>query len=98
MTVNPMKTAVDSLFNRLGRTATYKNNSVRLILSEPDEITEVGFVNAHSGTHRVKIRISDAPDLKVGDKIGMDGKIYAVRSEPVRDIHNLIWSCDLVCV
>ena len=36
--------------------------------------------------------------LKVGDKIGMDGKIYAVRSEPVKDIHNLIWSCDLVCV
>ena len=93
-----MKTAVDSLFNRLGRAATYKNNSVRLILSEPDEITEVGFVNAHSGTHRAKIRISDAPDLKVGDKIGMDGKIYVVRSEPVKDIHNLIWSCDLVCI
>lgn len=93
-----MKTAVDSLFNRLGWMATYKNSSVRLILSEPDEITEAGFVNAHSGTHRAKIRISDAPDLKVGDKIGMDGKIYAVRSEPVKDIHNLIWSCDLVCV
>ena len=74
------------------------NSSVRLILSEPDEITEVGFVNAHSGTHRAKIRISDAPDLKIGNKIGMDGKIYAVRSEPVKDIHNLIWSCDLVCV
>ena len=98
MTVNPMKTAVDSLFNRLGRAATYKNSSVRLILSEPDEITEVGFVSAHSGTHRAKIRISDAPDLKIGDKIGMYGKIYAVRSEPVRDIHNLIWSCDLICV
>ena len=93
-----MNPAVDSPLTRLGRMATYKNNSVRLILSEPDEITEVGFVNAHSGTHRAKIRISDAPDLKVGDKIGMDCKIYAVRSEPVRDIHNLIWSCELICV
>ena len=92
-----MKMAVNSLFNRLGRSATYKNSPVRLILNEPDEITEVGFVNTHSGTYQARIRISDAPDLKIGDKIRMDGETYAVHSEPVKDIHNLIWSCDLVC-
>ena len=90
MTVNPMKTATDSLFNRLGRTATYKNSSVRLILSEPDEITEVGFVNAHSEGigcyHHTAFAALPAFLADIFDGIVQSG------------IHNLIWSCDLICV
>lgn len=85
MTVNPMKTAVDSLFNRLGRAATYKNSSVRLILSEPDEITEVGFVQCPFRHASGKDQNFRCAGFKVGDKIGMDGKIYAVRSEPLSE-------------
>ncbi len=95
---NPMQIAVDSLFNRLGQTATYKNKSIRIILIEPDEIVGIGFVNTHSPSHRVKIRISDAPELKVGDKVETANEIFAVHSEPVKDIHKLVWSCDLICV
>lgn len=93
-----MKTAVDSLFNRLGKTATYKNQSIRIILTEPDEIVGIGFVNTHSPSHKVKIRISDTPELKTGDKIYTENQTYSVYSEPVKDIHQLVWSCDLICV
>ncbi len=95
---NPMKMAVDSLFNRLGTPAMFKNRSVRIILNEPDEVIGVGFINAHSETHRARIRISDAPELKIGDKIETAEETYAVHSGPVRDIHQLVWSCDLICV
>ena len=95
---NPMKMAVDSLFNRLGTPAMFKNRSVRIILNEPDEVIGVGFINAHSETHPARIRISDAPELKIGDKIETAEETYAVHSEPVRDIHKLVWSCDLICV
>lgn len=44
------------------------------------------------------IRLSDAPELKVGDKIETDDETFAVYSEPICDIHRLVWSCDLVCV
>ena len=94
--VNPMKTAVDSLFNRLGTPATYQNRRVRIILNEPDEVVGVGFINAHSETHRARIRISDAPELKIGDKIETTTETYAVHSEPVRDIHQLVWSLSLI--
>ena len=93
-----MKMAVDSLFLKLGKTATYKNQSIRIILTEPDEVVGIGFVNTHSPTHRVRIRLSDAPELKIGDKIETAEETYAVYSEPVRDIHRLVWSCDLICV
>lgn len=98
MTINPMKMAVDSLFNQMGRPVTHKNKVILIILTEPDEIVEVGFVPTHSPSCRAKIRISDAPNLKIGDKIDTDGKTMAVHSKPVKDIHNLIWSCDLICV
>ena len=93
-----MQMAVDSLFLRLGMRATYKNRHIRIILTEPDEVVGIGFVNAHSPTHRASIRITDAPELKIGDKIYTDNQTYSVYSEPVRDIHQLVWSCDLICV
>ena len=67
-----MKTAVDSLFLQLGQPVKYKNNTIRLILIEPDKMVGVGFVNTHSSSHQGQIRISDAPNLKIGDKIETD--------------------------
>lgn len=90
-----METAVNSLFCRLGRPATYKNRTIPVILTEPDEITGAGFVQVHSPSHPARIRIADAPELKPGDKIYTDNETYTVHSEPVRDIHGLVWSCDL---
>ena len=93
-----MEIAVNSLFNKLGKMATYKNKIIRLILTKPDEIVGIGFVQTHSPTHQAKIKIFDAPNLKIGDKIEIEADIYSVHSEPIKDIHNLIWSVDLICV
>ena len=57
----------------------------------------VGFVKAHTDTHFMKIRMSDAPDLAVGDTIETDAVTYRVHKEPVKDIHNLVWSVDVLC-
>jgi len=92
-----MKTAVDSLFLHLGQPAKCQNKPIHLILIEPDKMVGVGFVNTHSSTYQGRIRISDAPNLKIGDKIETDTETYSVHSEPMKDIHNLIWTVDL-CV
>ena len=94
---NPIKKAVDSLFCKLGQTATYKNKEVRILLTEPDEVVGIGFANTHSGTHQLKIRTSEAPKLKVGDKFIIGEDTFEVYTEPKKDIHKLIWSCDLKC-
>ena len=93
----PLKKAVNSLFNRCGATGTYQGRKILFLLSEPDEIVGVGFVNAHTDTHHMRIRISDAPDLAVGDTIKTDTVIYRVHTEPVKDIHNLIWNVNVLC-
>jgi len=63
----PLKKAVDSLFNRCGTIGNYQGREVLFLLIEPDEVVGVGFVKAHTDTHFMKIRISDAPDLAVAD-------------------------------
>lgn len=93
----PLQKAVNSLFNCCGQMGTYKGKEILFILSQPDEIVGVGFVQTHSASLSIKIRISDAPDLKVGDKIYKDDETYVIHSEPIKDIHALIWSADLIC-
>ena len=86
----PLKKAVDSLFNRCVTIGNYQGREVLFLLIEPDEVVGVGFVKAHTDTHFMKIRISDAPDLAVA-------ATYRVHTEPVKDIHNLVWSVDVLC-
>ena len=76
----------------------YKGKSILILLREPDEIVEVGFVNTHSETHQASLRIEDAPELKIGDRFETDEATYVVHSEPIKMSHNLVWSCDLICV
>jgi hypothetical protein len=98
MTISPIVSAVNSLFKQLGTPAIYKNSTIRIILTAPDEIVGVGFVQAHSPSHQARIRIAETPNLKVGDKIMTESETLVVHSEPIKDIHRLIWSCDLICV
>lgn len=37
------------------------------------------------------------PDLAVADTIETDAATYRVHTEPVKDIHNLVWSVDVLC-
>lgn len=95
--VLPLEKAVNSLFNRLGQKAIYKGRTVLFLLSAPDEVVGIGYVRTHTPTAKLQIRVSDAPELAVGDEIETNSRKLHISSEPMKDIHNLIWSVDL-CV
>ena len=95
--VLPFKKAMDSLFKRCGKVGMYKGRQVLFLLIEPDSVIGVGFTNAHTDTHIIKIRVSDAPELALGDKIIVGNDAYTIQSEPLKDIHNLIFTADVIC-
>ena len=95
--VLPLEKAVNSLFNRLGQKAIYKGRTVLFLLSAPDEVVGIGYVRVHTPTAKLQIRVSDAPELAVGDEIETNNRKFHISSEPMKDIHNLIWTVDL-CV
>lgn len=89
--------AVDSLFEKLGRSAKYQNRDVLIFLLRPDEVVSVGFAQAHTATNIMRIRIFEAPELKVNDIILYDNKEYVVSQEPQRDANNLVWNFGVIC-
>ena len=89
--------AVDSLFEKLGRSAKYQNRDVLIFLLRPDEVVSVCFAQAHTATNIMRIRIFEAPELKVNDIILYDNKEYVVSQEPQRDTNNLIWNFGVIC-
>lgn len=95
--VLPLEKAVNSLFTRMGRIGNYKGRQVLFLLSAPDEVVGIGFVKAQTPTAKLQLRVSDAPELQVGDDIMADNRVFHISSEPMKDIHNLIWTVDL-CV
>lgn len=97
MTVQQFKKAVDSQFEKLGEPAEYQNREVLIFLLRPDIVVSVGFAKSHTATNTMKIRIADAPQLKVGDTITYNDVIYKVSQEPQKDTNNLIWSFEVVC-
>lgn len=50
-----------------------------------------------TATNMVKMRISDAPYLQIGEKLYCDNKEYTVSQEPLKDTNNLTWSFEVVC-
>ena len=98
MTVNKMmKTAVDSLFLRLGQLAEYNGKNIPILIFAPDVEGEVGFINTISPSTLLRVRISDVPDLAVGDTFECGGITYRVMSEPKREKHHLVWRMAVSC-
>nr|DAP91740.1 MAG TPA: hypothetical protein [Caudoviricetes sp.] len=89
--------AVDHLFEKLGKTARYQNRDVLIFLLRPDMVVSVGFSQAHTATNMMKMRISDAPFLKINEIIYFENKEYTVSQEPMRDTNNLTWNFEVVC-
>ncbi|MDR2902497.1 MAG: hypothetical protein LBU87_05255 [Lactobacillales bacterium] len=73
----------------------YQGREVLFLLFQPDDVVGIGLSRAHTSTHLLKIRISDAPDLKIGEKIETDGRCFEVYSQPVKDTHNLVWQTEV---
>ena len=90
----PLTKATNSLFKCCGKAGIYQGRNVLFILSEPDEIVGVGFIKAQTPAIIIKLRVSDAPHLSVGETIEADGVVYTVLAEPRKDIHALIWTIE----
>ena len=92
-----MKTAVDSLFLRLGQLAEHNGKNIPILIFAPDVEGEVGFINTISPSTLLRVRISDVPDLAVGDTFECGGATYRIMSDPRREQHRLVWRAEVSC-
>jgi hypothetical protein len=91
--------AVDALFAdpNLGTAAVFRTGGadpgmpVRLIVRQPDRIGHFGETRIAAATLVIDIRTSDIAAPAEGDTIEMDGTVYVIQGEPLRDGERLIW-------
>jgi hypothetical protein len=94
--------AIDDLFAdpNLARDALWRAGGIdpavplRVILRRPDRIGNFGDTRIIAGTATVDIRIGDAPALAEGDTVEVDGVMYLVQGEPLRDTERLVWTAE----
>jgi hypothetical protein len=93
---------VDRLFAdpNLGRDAAYEPPggepvSVRVVARREDAVTEFGDARLWSETTRLDLRVSEVADPRPGDRIVLDGEVFVVQGEPVRDRERLVWTLDV---
>ena len=67
---------------------------VRAIAYRPDRIGEFGETRIVAGSTVFEIRIVEAPTLAEGDTIEVDGEVYVIQGEPVRDSTRLVWTAE----
>lgn len=92
--------AIDALFAdpNLARDGVYRAGGadpalpVRVILRRPDQIVAYGETRIVSETVSIDIRMSDVAAPRAGDGIDVDGTIYIIQGEPVRDPERLVWT------
>ena len=83
--------AVDALYRSGGAGAGV---SIRVVFSSPDQLAAFGEGRFVTDTVLIAVRVADAPDLASGDTIEVDGVLFEVRADPVRDADRLVWSVE----
>ena len=83
--------AVDALYRPVGIGVGV---AIRAIRSAPDQIATFGEGRFVSDTVLIAVRVADAPDLASGDTIEVNGVLFEVRADPVRDADRLVWSAE----
>ncbi len=83
--------AVDALYRPGGAGAGV---SIRVVFSSPDQLAAFGEGRFVTDTVLIAVRVADAPGLCPGDTIEVDGALFEVRADPVRDADRLVWSAE----
>lgn len=91
--------AIDMLFEdpNLARDALWRAGgidpavSTRVIVRRPDRIGEFGETRILASSMVFEVRIVEAPTLAEGDTVEIDGEVYIIQGEPVRDAACLVW-------
>lgn len=102
MPVAAFTTAINALFAdpNLGRDAVYRAGGanpgvpVRVILRRPDRIDVFGETRIATETLVIEVRVSDVAAPADGDTIELDGAVYVVQGEPIRDAERLVWTIE----
>jgi hypothetical protein len=84
----------------LGRDAVYEPAggeplSVRVVARRADAVTEFGDARLWSETTRLDLRVSEVAEPRPGDRIVVDGEVFVVQGQPVRDRERLVWTLEL---
>lgn len=100
--MNAFNTAIVSLFTdpNLAVDAIYAptaggSKSVRVITHNPDLIKNFGQSVIESPSLVLVVQVSDCPSLAQGDTFTIDGVIYTVQGQPLRNAERLVWEVDV---
>jgi hypothetical protein len=100
--MNAMATAIDALFAdpNLAQEATYRpadgdHFAIRLIARRADTVTEFGAARLWSETTRFDVRVSEVTAPRPGDRVVLNGEVFAIQGEPVRDRERLVWTLEV---
>ena len=94
--------ALDALFSdpNVARDAHYRVQGadppvpVRIVARRPDRIVDFGDTRFHSETGLFDVRVYEIESPRAGDTLELDGGIFIVQGEPVRDSERLVWTLD----
>jgi hypothetical protein len=100
--VRALAIAIDVLFAdpNLGVDAIYRpgganpGTAVRAIIRQPDRVGTYGETRIASETTIFDIRTSEVIAPAEGDTIEMDGTVYIIQGEPLRDGERLVWTIE----
>jgi hypothetical protein len=90
--------AIDALFAdpHLARDAVYRMGGadpsvlVRVIVRRPDRVSEFGETRIVAGTVMSDVRVSEVAAPQAGDSIEVEGTVYVIEGEPIRDAERLV--------
>jgi hypothetical protein len=102
MLADAFATAIDALFAdaNLGRDAVFRAGGaepgipVRVILRRPDRIGEFGETRIVTETLLIDARVGDVAAPAEGDMVEVDGTVYVIQGEPIRDAERLVWTIE----
>jgi hypothetical protein len=101
-TMSALFTALTRLFAdpNIGRDAIYEPADgepfpVRVIARRADAIAEFGAARLWSETTRFDLRVAEVASPRPGDRLVLDGEIFIVQGEPVRDRERAVWTLDV---
>jgi hypothetical protein len=95
--------AIDALFAdpHLALDAIYRAGGadpgapVRAIVRQPDRIGEFGETRIVAETVMIDIRVSEVAAPAEGDTIEVNGMVYVIQGEPIRDVERLVWTIEV---
>jgi hypothetical protein len=67
---------------------------VRVIVRQPDRIGNFGETRIAAATLVIDVRVSEIAAPAEGDMIEMNGTLYVIQGEPIRDAERLVWTME----